>query len=368
MHGAELLERIRCPEASRTDPLDLLHYSELGATRFHLHQIYLRIALLAIFLLDIELRHERLLIEPVRVLLCPMPRYRLTIAYEGTAFHGWQKQWRPDPSDVTPDRPAPAPFSAERDSQGRYPLRTVQHVVEQAIREVIREPILLQGASRTDAGVHARAQTAAFTASEDRRGPPDDRLRLAINSRLPDDVVVVDCRPTRDDFEPISDCLAKGYRYLIHTGFDRPLWDRRFVHHLCPMLDVDRMKDAAARMVGEHDFAAYAKAGHGRLTTVRTVLSCEVSQLSDIGESVEHHGDGLQTPSSAQRIAIDISGTGFLHNMVRIMVGTLVDVGRGRFTPEQVTTALTSGDRRTAGPTLPATGLCLMWMRYPDDS
>lgn len=297
-----------------------------------------------------------------------MPRYRLTIAYEGTAFHGWQKQWRPEATGETLESKMPAPFSSERDSQGRYALRTVQHVVEQAIREVIREPILLQGASRTDSGVHARAQTAAFTTTDDRRGPPDDRLRLAINSRLPDDVVIVECRPTRDDFEPISDCVAKGYRYLIQTGFARPLWDRRLVHHLYPKLDVDRMKDAAERFVGEHDFAAFAQAGHGRLTTVRTVLSCEVSLLTGASESDEHGRDDLESTLPAQRIAIDISGTGFLHNMVRIMVGTLVDVGRSRFTPDQVDIALQTGDRRTAGPTLPPTGLCLMWMRYSDDS
>lgn len=281
-----------------------------------------------------------------------MPRFRLTIAYDGTAFHGWQKQHAPDPAHPGE----------------RVQLRTVQHVVEQAIRDVLRRPILLQGASRTDSGVHAQAQTAAFTVDDDTapegesdapRTPPvwerltEDRLRLAVNSRLPDDVVITHLARTRDDFEPISDCVAKGYRYTLHAGLERPLWDRAYVHHVRTALDLARMQDAAARFIGEHDFAAFAAAGHGRLSTVRTVFDCSVTELATDAR-----------PS--HRYAIDISGNGFLHNMVRIIAGTIVEVGRGRIEPEQVNRALTSGDRRDAGPTLPPTGLCLMWMRYGD--
>lgn len=309
-----------------------------------------------------------------------MPRYRLTIAYEGTEFHGWQKQALPSPENP----------------QERRPLRTVQHVVEQAIREVVREPIRLHGASRTDAGVHAAAQTAAFTVpvarseekfvvdgrdahpteSDSEATSPsarrvwekltDDRLRLAVNSRVPDDVTIVSLARTRDDFDPIGDCLAKGYRYSICAGLDRPLWDRRYVHQIRSPLDLAKMREAAARCVGRRDFAAFAAAGHGRLSTVRTVLSCDVSEcgLSEppsggptrLGEPC-HHAPG-------RRYSIDISGDGFLHNMVRIIAGTIVEAGRGRFEPDQMEKAIRSGDRRDAGPTLPAKGLCLMWMRY----
>lgn len=285
-----------------------------------------------------------------------MARFRLTIAYDGTAFHGWQKQHAP----------------SESDPNTRVHLRTVQRVVEEAIREVIREPILLQGASRTDSGVHARCQTAAFTVPDwapDPEAPSatppvwvrlaPERLRLAINSRLPDDVTVLGLARTRDDFEPISDCVAKGYRYSLHAGLDRPLWDRAYVHHVRAPLDLARMQDAAARFVGEHDFAAFAAAGHGRLSTVRRVFSCEVTQ-----HATEAAPQCPEASTPPQRFDIDISGSGFLHNMVRIIAGTIVEVGRGRMAPEQVDTALRSGDRRDAGPTLPPTGLCLMWMRY----
>lgn len=278
-----------------------------------------------------------------------MQRFRLNIAYDGTDFHGWQKQTRP----------------SDADPSVHVALRTVQAEVEQAVRDVVREPILLQGASRTDAGVHALAQTAAFTVGAETIEQPEpgaetarepvwrrltcDRLRQAINSRLPGDVLVTTLAATRDDFDPIGDCLEKGYRYSLHVGRDRPLFDRRFVHHVRTELDASAMRDAAGRFVGRHDFAAFAAAGHGRLSTVRTVTSCAVSE------------------EPGGRVRIDIAGEGFLHNMVRIIAGTLTEIGRGRLAPEAVDRALASGDRRDAGPTLPPTGLCLMWMRYADD-
>lgn len=268
-----------------------------------------------------------------------MPRFRMTIAYDGSAFHGWQKQDRPTAGG------------------GREPLRTVQGAVEDAVRSVVRQAVQVQGASRTDAGVHAIAQTAAFTVSDpggDERADREpvwrrltaDRLRLAINSRLPTDVALTALAPTHDGFDPIGDCEEKGYRYTLHVGLDRPIFDRAFVHHVRTELDAERMARAAAGFVGEHDFAAFAAAGHGRLTTVRRVTACAVRR------------------AGPTRVEIDVAGQGFLHHMVRIMAGTLVEVGRGRLTPDAVVRALASGDRRDAGPTLPACGLCLMWMRY----
>ena len=127
-------------------------------------------------------------------------RYRLTVAYDGTDFHGWQKQEPPDK-----DAP-PGPDGR----QPRLSLRTAQGVLETAVREVVREPVNVQGASRTDSGVHARHQTAAFSTTDDRIGPPDDRLRLAINSRLPDDIDVRDISRTHESFQPISDCRRTG--------------------------------------------------------------------------------------------------------------------------------------------------------------
>lgn len=262
-----------------------------------------------------------------------MRRHALTISYDGTEFHGWQRQ----------RIAAPAP--------GEEPeLRTVQSVVERAVRESVREPIELRGASRTDSGVHALAQCAAFSTTDDRRGPPDERLALAINSRLPEDCLVTSCRAVHPMFDPVRHCVSKGYRYSIADTPDRPLWDRRFVHHIHTPLDDRAMAEAAVHFVGRRDFAACAAAGHGRLSTVRTVLSCEVVR------------------TGAGRIAIDVSGDGFLYNMVRIIAGTLLDVGRGRRAPAEVPSMLGSLDRARMGPTLPACGLRLEWIRYPDEA
>jgi len=296
-----------------------------------------------------------------------VPRYRLTIAYDGTDYCGWQKQEPPDPA-------APPP-SAEQLAQDaprpRIILPTVQHVVEQAVRHAVREPVILMGASRTDAGVHAAGQVAAFTTSNDRaRGWPVERggepLRRAINSRLPEDVVVTDARIAPDHFDPIRDAERKAYSYRLHVGRDRAMWDRRYVHHVWSELDVDAMNAAGAAIVGEHDFAAFAAAGHGRLTTVRTVFECRVVQEDgDVIAGASHSMPGsLDALMPSSRLRIDVVGSGFLWNMVRIIAGTLVEAGMGKNNPERVRHAIATGDRRLAGPTLPARGLRLEWIRY----
>ncbi len=302
-------------------------------------------------------------------------RYRLTIAYDGTGFHGWQRQYVPPTysasvieedvvipqlgsdvqGDVEPDdggRPVDIEDWQDSGVAGNEParaeLRTVQSVLQRAVREVVREPVIVSGASRTDAGVHARGQTASFTASDVRRGATDDRLMQAINARLTPDVMVVSAQRVHDDFNVISDCVRKWYRYSLHTTRERPLWDRRYVHHVYAPLEVDRMQAAADLLVGEHDFAAFAAAGHGRETTIRTVYACQVQRRE-------------------QRVNIDIIGNGFLWNMVRIVAGTLIEVGRGRKTLDVVARALRENDRRLTGQTMPGRGLCLMKGWYPGD-
>ncbi len=262
-----------------------------------------------------------------------MARYKLTIAYDGTAFHGWQKQNRPDGSS----------------------LRTVQAVVEETVSHVIGQPVILTGASRTDTGVHAIGQVAAFTAQTP---IPIERLARAVTARLPDDVQVRRAEIVRDDFDPIRDCIAKGYRYhFAHgitgeddgTGRLRPLFDRNYVFWTYHDLDVDRMNEAARHLIGEHDFASFAKVNHGRESTVRTIYDCAV------------------TASGAHRCHIDVSGNGFLYHMVRIIAGTLMEIGRGAVEPDAMPSIIAAADRRAAGPTLPPTGLCLRWIRYGDD-
>ncbi len=316
-----------------------------------------------------------------------MPRYKLTIAYDGTRFCGWQKQEPPSDAPIAPEKVIePGVASA---GSSRLVLRTVQEVVERAVREVVREPVVLIGASRTDSGVHARGQVAAFTCggdsemasqrdSETGRQEPEepasepqpaaprggwplsrgtDRLILALNSRLPEDVLITAAEPVAGTFDPIGDCTAKGYSYMLHVCPTRPLWDRCYVHHVWTALDLGAMNDAAARFVGEHDFAAFAAAGHGRLSTVRTVFECRVVEESETASPRDRE-------TGARRLRIEVSGNGFLWNMVRIMAGTLVDVGLGRKKPDAVTAAIAGKDRRLAGSTMPAHGLCLEWVRY----
>ncbi len=295
----------------------------------------------------------------------------MTIAYDGTDFCGWQKQEPPagmnidaakvltgEREFVVRDDAPPAAEGEAPDTRERMTLRTVQEVVEQAVRHVVRERIVLHGASRTDSGVHARGQVAAFTCSDAvwpvERGM--DKLMRAINSRLPEDVLVSGVEVVPDTFNPITDCVAKGYSYTLHESPHRALWDRRFVRHVWAELDVGKMEEAAKRFVGEHDFAAFAAAGHGRVSTVRTVFECGVGSETARQRDSETGGE--------RRIRIEISGNGFLWNMVRIVAGTLVEVGRGKMSADDVTAAIEGKDRRKAGPTMPPTGLCLEWVRY----
>ncbi len=284
-----------------------------------------------------------------------MPRYRLTIAYQGTDFCGWQKQEPPAPAQDEPLTTAMAAAAPSPTRPGRLILRTVQGVVEQAVRQVVREPVELTGASRTDSGVHALGQVAAFTCSGEGAsfgiGWPESRsiesLRRAINGKLPADVIITQISLTHDSFNPISDCQSKAYSYTLLVSRDRPLWDRHFVHQVWEPLQLDLMQQAAEQLVGEHDFASFAAAGHGRLSTVRTILSCKVHQHAE------------------NRMQIVVSGTGFLYNTVRIIAGTLIEVGKNRIHPSDIPKIIEAKDRTRAGPTLPPTGLRLEWIKYP---
>ena len=249
-------------------------------------------------------------------------RYRLTIAYDGTAFHGWQRQVRVDGSE----------------------LRTVQGAVAEAIVQAVQQPVRLQGASRTDAGVHAVGQVAHFDAET---RIPTERLPDAINARLADDVEVLEARVVPTTFDACSDAVEKQYRYRLWNTRRRPLGLRHMVYHCWTSLDIDRMQTAATMLIGEHDFAAFAATGHGRESTVRTVTGCDVQ---------------VREPE----VQIVVRGDGFLYNMVRIIAGTLVEVGRARFEPAHIQTLLAERRRELAGPTLPPQGLCLEWIRYPE--
>ena len=254
-----------------------------------------------------------------------MPRFKLTVAYDGTAFHGWQKQHPP----------------------GAPPLRTAQGVLEEAVRAVVRAPVNVFGASRTDSGVHAIGQVAAFDAD---LSVPLERLPAAITSRLPDDIQVTAAEVVSDAFNIIGDVETKGYRYSIAFGrreaSTRPLFDRYWTAWTAWPLNVELMQQAAQDLVGRHDFKAFTRINQTRESTTRTVHACSVERADE------------------DRLHIDVSGEGFLWNMVRIIAGTLVEIGAERRAVDSIGATIASGRRDQAGITMPPEGLCLRWIRY----
>ena len=242
----------------------------------------------------------------------------MLIAYDGTEFHGWQSQ------------------------PGQ---RTVQGVLEEAIRRVIRHDLELIGCGRTDAGVHAAGHVNSFLTTCE---IPDDRLRHAIGARLSTDLAILDVHDVHPAFNARRSATSKLYRYRIHNANRRPVERKtqRYAYHCWHRLDVERMRSAARYFIGELDFTAMTPKGAVRESMVRTILRCDV----------ERHFD---------EVRISVEGTGFLYNQVRNMVGTLLEIGRGHWEPEAVEGILESRDRSNAGPTARPQGLCFQWVRYP---
>ncbi|MCX7935386.1 MAG: tRNA pseudouridine(38-40) synthase TruA [Planctomycetota bacterium] len=255
-----------------------------------------------------------------------MPRVlKLVVEYDGTAYCGWQ---------VQPNGPS------------------VQAALEEAAHKLTGERVRVIGASRTDAGVHARGQVAALRLAV--AAIPADHFALALNSRLPADIAVRASEEAALDFDPRKDVLSKMYCYRLRASPIRPALDRYYRWHVPWPLDRDAMCQAAARFVGTHDFTSFVnaeylerakKAEEENRDTVRTLNRCEVRIAGD-------------------DIEIEIEGPSFLYNMVRNIVGTIVDVGRGRFRAEDIAAIFAARDRRAAGMGAPPHGLCLEWIRY----
>lgn len=245
---------------------------------------------------------------------------KLTIAYHGAAYAGWQ--WQPSEP-------------------------TVQGVLQDAWRTITREEPRLTASGRTDAGVHAEGQVVGVetaTTVEPRR------LVRSLNALLPDDVVVRAVEPAPDGFHATHDALRKTYRYQVHNGPVPPLFDRTTVWRVrAGELDAVRMGQGGAYFVGRHDFVSLESAGSERASTVRTITDLTVTPRD---------ADG------GRRIDITVTGDGFLYNMVRTIAGTLVEVGRGARPPEWVAEVLAARCRDAAGPTAPPQGLVLVRVEY----
>ncbi len=242
-------------------------------------------------------------------------RIRLILAYDGTAYHGWQVQEN---------------------------AASVAGEVNKALEDLLGEPVQVIGASRTDTGVHALGNVAIF---DTQARMPAEKFAYALNQRLPEDIRVQKSEEVSLDWHPHHAKARKTYTYRIFCG-TFPLPTKRlysyFTYHT---LDVNRMQQAAVQLIGEHDFASFCAAGAQVQSTVRTIYDLQVEQTED-------------------EILITVTGNGFLYNMVRILAGTLLEVGRGRIDAQDVADILAAKDRSAAGPTAPACGLMLMGYEY----
>jgi len=239
----------------------------------------------------------------------------MTLEYEGTNYAGWQRQEN---------------------------TLTVQQVVEEALFTVTGEHIVVYASGRTDSAVHALGQVAHFDTAA-RMAP--EKFAFALNACLPGDVRVLDSRRVRDGFHARYDARGKLYRYDIHNAPHASAMHRNTRLHVHKPLDVVAMRDAARCVAGTHDFAAFQATGSPKKTTVRTVTRSEVLQKGVL-------------------VSYEIAGSGFLYNMVRIIAGTLIEVGLGRRSPDTVSEAIESRERKLAGPTAPAHGLTLVSVFY----
>jgi tRNA pseudouridine38-40 synthase len=261
-----------------------------------------------------------------------MPIFKITLAYDGTEFVGWQRQ----AAGVS-----------------------IQGLLEEALRELDERDVAVTGAGRTDAGVHALGQVAAFSIA---RPLSADAVVRALNARLPDAVRVLSAEETPASFHARFDVRSKSYRYRICTGGVLSPFERRYAWHVRGPLDATAMQAAARMLEGVHDFAAFQSTGSGAKTTVRAVTSSLVLRRAQ-DERCEF--PLMVSLSNHERlITYDITGNGFLRHMVRAIVGSIVEVGRGRHPPEWMAAVLASRDRGRAGPTAPAGGLFLVSVTY----
>ena len=244
-------------------------------------------------------------------------RIMLTVSYDGTGYSGWAFQEN---------------------------MPTIEGCLNKALKELTGEDIQVIGASRTDAGVHAYGNLAVFdTAST----IPADRFMHALNPHLPEDVRVVKSMQVADDFHPRHCNTIKTYEYhVLNTKYAVPV-KRNFTYHFTMNLNIDKMNEAAKYFEGEHDFTSFCNVESQALSHVRTVYEVNVKR-------------------EKEEVIITVKGAGFLYNMVRIMAGTLLQIGRGKGEPADIKAMLEAKDRTKAGPTAPAQGLFLMQYEFPD--
>ena len=245
-----------------------------------------------------------------------MRNIKLTIEYDGKDFNGWQRQ----PNKLN-----------------------IQGTIEQAIEQITGEQIELFASGRTDSGVHALGQVANFKTNSK---IPIDKIAIAINSNLKKSIVIKNAEEVNEAFHSRLNCKRKTYRYIINNTVNGTAIYRNLETHIPMKLDINKMKEAISYFEGEHDFKAFKASGTSSKSSVRTIYRAEIIEKED------------------NRIWIELTGNGFLYNMVRIIAGTLVDVGIGKIQPEDIPNIIKSQKRENAGKTLPPHGLYLVKVEY----
>ena len=244
-----------------------------------------------------------------------MRNIKLTIEYDGKDFNGWQKQ----PNKLN-----------------------IQGTIEQAIKCITGEDVELNASGRTDAGVHALGQVANFKTNSK---IPIEKFAIAINSRLKKSIVIKKAEEVDERFHSRLNCKKKTYRYIINNSEEGSAIYRNLETHIPQRLDVSKMEQAIKYFEGEHDFRAFKASGTSSKSSVRTIYEAKLYKIDE-------------------KIFIELTGNGFLYNMVRIIVGTLVDVGMGKIKPEDIPQIINEGKRENAGKTLPPNGLYLLNVMY----
>jgi len=249
--------------------------------------------------------------------------YFMVISYDGSGYSGWQRQ-----------------------SVGNYiKQNSIQAVLEKGLKTVLGERILIDGAGRTDAGVHAFGQTASF--KTDNSIPPD-KFRFALNRVLPSDIYVKSLVPVPDDFHARYSAIGKTYEYRLYTDKDRNPFLSKQMSFVLGELDEDKIRQAMQYFMGKHDFKTYMASGSKVKNTVREITSFDLMK-------------------SDNQWCFLISGDGFLYHMVRIIIGTLINVGKGNICPDSIPDIIKSGDRSRAKDTASPEGLYLLSVQYPDN-
>ena len=244
-----------------------------------------------------------------------MRNIKLTIEYDGREYHGWQKQ---------PNR------------------LNIQGEIEQAIENITGEKVELIGSGRTDAGVHAFGQVANFKMNSNF---PIEKIPIAINSQLKRSIRIQRAEEVEESFHSRYNCHKKTYAYIIDNSKNGSAIYRNLTYHVSQLLDVEAMKQGAKYLIGEHDFASFKSSGTSSKSSVRIIYD-------------------IQILKEQERVVIQITGNGFLYNMVRIISGTLLEIGMGQIPPEEMKFILQAKDRQRAGKTLPAHGLYLMHVDF----